>query len=118
MAGTSLATWQVWCGLPKPLKPKPETLAKYGLSSTDWRALLFRFGNCCGICGRLPKSGRLCIDHEHVLGWKGLPPEQRKRYVRGVLCWRCNYYFARKGMTVERAKNLVDYLEEFARVKP
>ena len=47
-------------------------------------------GGVCAICKRVPPSLRLNIDHEHVKGWKKMPPEQRKQYVRGLLCFQCN----------------------------
>jgi hypothetical protein len=36
----------------------------------------------CAICGKLPASGRLNIDHEHHRGWSRMAPEKRKLYVR------------------------------------
>lgn len=70
-------------------------------------------GGVCFVCHQLPKSGRLHIDHEHVKKWKKLPPDQRKRYVRGLLCFRCNVSFVGRGVTVERARNVVSYLENY-----
>lgn len=70
-------------------------------------------GGLCYVCHQLPKSGRLHIDHEHVKKWKKLPPDQRKRYVRGLLCFRCNTSFVGRGVTVDRARNVVSYLENY-----
>lgn len=50
-------------------------------------------------------------DHKHVKGWKAMPPEKRKLYVRGILCWFCNHSYLGRSMTLERARNVVKYLE-------
>lgn len=98
--------------------PTAATLAKYGLSEQEWRVILERQGGVCAVCKQEPTKGRLCIDHEHVKGWKHMPPEQRKLYVRGLLDWRCNHYYLGKGITVSRAKNVVTYLEDYQSRRP
>ena len=76
--------------------PSPATLAKYGLDVGTWERMLRDQGYCCGVCGRVPNPSkrdgkvRLVIDHEHVRGWKAMPPERRVLYVRGLTCWKCN----------------------------
>jgi len=52
----------------------------FGLTETDYYALLEKQGGCCGIC-RAPKNinRRFVVDHNH---------ETKK--VRGLLCDRCN----------------------------
>lgn len=72
--------------------PLPATLRRYGLTADEWLGLLAAQGWKCTPCGR-KAGGALLLntDHEHVPGWKKLPPEERKRFVRGVLCARCNW---------------------------
>jgi Recombination endonuclease VII len=94
-------------------QPSTKTLAKYGLSELDWARLCTKDPMVCGVCEKLPKSGRLCIDHEHVKGWKKMAPEKRRQYVRGLLCWRCNYHFAGKGMDLQRSLNLYQYMGRY-----
>jgi hypothetical protein len=100
------------------LVPSPATLKKYGLSLTDWQAIADTQGGVCAICRRLPTSGRLVIDHEHVPKWKKMPPEQRKTYVRGLICWFDNYYLVRKGVTPERARRAAEHLEAYGARRP
>lgn len=69
--------------------PTQGTLDKYGLTTTEWLQLLADQGWVCPICERGQR--RWNTDHEHVAGWAKMPPEERKRYVRGVLCWHCNH---------------------------
>lgn len=70
-------------------------------------------GEACFVCKQKPKKGRLCIDHEHAKGWGKMPPELRKTYVRGLLCFRCNTTFVGRGASIERAKNVALYLERY-----
>ena len=91
--------------------PAVRTLRKYGLTEHDFRMRVIHQGGVCAICGQVPT--RWVVDHEHKRGWKRMPAEKRVRYVRGLLCWRCNYFFMAKGITVERAQNVVRYLQEF-----
>jgi hypothetical protein len=104
--------------------PSPATLAKYGLSQEDWGALLIAQDGCCGVCGKVPSPSkrdgkrRLVIDHEHVRGWKAMPPEERKLYVRGLTCWYCNHAYLGRGITVEKAEGVVRYLRTYAERRP
>lgn len=93
--------------------PTPATLKKYGLSGKEWLAILKSQGYKCPICGGVPSTGRWVIDHKHVRNYKKLPDEKRKSLVRGILCWRCNYYFAGKGMNHQWAVNLTNYFWRF-----
>lgn len=94
------------------LPPLPETMATYGLTPESWRQIVAMQGGVCAICRKLPASGRLCIDHIHVAGWKHMKPGQRALYVRGLLCFVCNRYYCGRGITIAKAKNLVKYLEQ------
>jgi hypothetical protein len=97
----------------KARTPKPATLRKYGLTANEWRVILKRQGGGCAVCGLVPKSGRLCTDHEHVKGWKKMKPEQRKQYVRGILCFFCNHYYVSRAITVVKARNVLKYLSDY-----
>lgn len=94
-------------------QPAPATLRKYGLTPELWNRLAASQGFACFVCLRQPSTGRLCVDHEHVKGWKKLPPEERRRYVRGLLCWTCNHFAVGRGVTLERARRVVAYLARY-----
>jgi hypothetical protein len=93
--------------------PKPPTLKRYGLSLEEWQEIVDRQEGVCAICRKLPKTGRLCIDHEHIKGWKKLPPQQRKLAVRGLLCFFCNSRYCSRGITIEKAENMAQYLKNY-----
>src|SRR5689334_12215602 len=97
--------------------PKPETLAKYGLSEEQWRALLAEQDGVCYVCHKIPKSGRFCIDHEHVAGFRAMSPSLKRMYIRGILCWTCNHLYVGRGITLVRARRVVEYLERHERRK-
>jgi hypothetical protein len=64
----------------------------YG-ASPEWINLtLDAQGGACAICKFIPGPGDkvLCLDHKHIEGWKEMPPEERRLYVRGLLCGSCN----------------------------
>lgn len=112
-------------GLPKPAQPTSRievpskaTLAKYGLNEGQWRAILVRQKFVCAVCQKSPSKGRLCIDHEHVKGWKKMPAEQRRLYVRGLLCWFCNHYYLSRAITIAKAENVVAYLKAYEERHP
>lgn len=98
--------------------PQAQTLKKYGLSQQEWCEILDAQDGVCGSCGRVPPSGRLVTDHEHVRGWKAMPPERRKFYVRGVVCFQCNHYALRRGMTQRVLRGAADYLDRYERRRP
>jgi hypothetical protein len=100
------------------LVPSEATLKKYGLSEAEWKALLDSQEGVCFVCKLVPTKGRLCIDHEHVKGWKKMPPEKRKLYVRGLLCWVCNHYYLGRGINISKAKNVVAFLERYSARRP
>ena len=90
--------------------PSKQTLAKYGLSELEWLAILDGQGGVCPICGLVPKTGRWVTDHEHCRGYKKMTPEERASRVRGICCWWCNKTFLGRGISVERARAVVNYL--------
>jgi len=97
----------------KPNIPKPATLKKYGMTEREWKRMLTEQGNVCAVCKRIPDNGRLCTDHEHVKGWKKMPPEERKKYVRGMLCFFCNHYYVGRAITLAKAEAVVEFLRKY-----
>ena len=93
--------------------PKKATTDKYGLSEDEWLQMLDRQGGVCAICKKLPTTGRLVTDHLHKKGWKHFPPQERKVWVRGLLCHFDNHYTLARSVTLVKAKRLVEYLETF-----
>jgi hypothetical protein len=92
--------------------PSKATLDKYGLSSQEWESILHSQGDVCAICKKESKTGRYVTDHPHVKGYKKLPPEQRKKFVRGILCWWDNKQIVGRGVTIEKLQNAIDYLKK------
>lgn len=95
--------------------PTDVTLKKYGLSKEEWLVLYNKHDGLCHVC--LKPSKRLNIEHEHVKGWKNMPPQEKKKYVRGLACFVCNYKLLQKGIDIARLKNAVRYLEEYEAFK-
>lgn len=91
--------------------PTARTLAKYGIDSRTWLELLALQGWACPICTRRYTNWN--VDHEHVPGWKGMPPEEKRRYVRGVLCIRCNWKFVHSTIPADMAQRIATYLANY-----
>lgn len=75
--------------------------------------ILDRQGGVCAICKRVPSSGRFVVDHLHVQGYRRMKPEKKRVFVRGLLCTHCNRFYVAKGITIEKARAILDYLIEF-----
>lgn len=113
--------------------PSTKTLRSYGLDEEQWRALCVRQQWICPVCQKPFGDRKLVIDHEHVRGFKArkrrkskkkikgqkidvvlrvMSPKERSRHVRGVLHSYCNR-FVRHWLTLDRARSIVSYLEDF-----
>lgn len=78
-------------GVSQKDKAKDQRLYKtYGITLEEWNAMLDKQEGVCYICKTMPKSGVLCVDHEHVAKFKAMKSEEKKQYVRGLLCFLCN----------------------------
>lgn len=93
--------------------PHKTTLRKYGLTEEEWNRIADSQNRVCFVCEKVPASGILHIDHEHVKGWKGMPPAFKRRYVRGLLCWHCNSVWLRRGATVVKLQRAAQYLKRY-----
>jgi hypothetical protein len=77
---------------------------KYNISLETYNKIFETQSGSCAICGK-PQSHfrrRLAVDHNH-----------KTKKVRGLLCFRCNYFLG----IVERNKNIlqgvIEYLEKY-----
>lgn len=94
--------------------PSAPTLKKYGLDAQGWLAILEAQGWVCAICKKVPKTGRFNTDHSHIRRWKTKSPEERRKHVRGIVCWWCNKVYLGRAITIDKAVNVVAYLRAFA----
>lgn len=94
------------------------TLKKYGLSQEEWQALYYKFDGCCWICGRSLEGKLACVDHEHVKGFKKMSPEEKKKHLRGILCYQDNKLVVSRVVTPERLRKAAKYLEEHEKRMP
>jgi hypothetical protein len=60
---------------------------QYGMTTGDYDQMALEQNYSCAICGSQEK---LHIDHYHIEGYEKLSPEDKKKYVRGLLCGCCN----------------------------
>jgi hypothetical protein len=78
--------------------------AVYNLDPDEYQALLEWQGGRCYVCGQVPRSQRLAVDHDHATG-----------LVRGLLCanneWGCNVSLRRLLGDLEMASKALEYVE-------
>lgn len=79
-------------------------LGRYGLSESQYKALLARQGGGCAVCGARPRNRRLSVDHCH-----------RSRVVRGILCAGCNFAIGCMADSPDRLRAAAAYLERVDR---
>ena len=88
--------------------PSPRTLAGYGMTPAEWLAVVDRQGNRCPIC--LRHDVELVTDHVHIRGFRKLPADQRRRYVRGCPCRHCNLRLIPQRGTADEIQRVAEYL--------
>jgi len=93
--------------------PVKKTLNIYGLTLYEWLHLLNSQGWVCGCCGGGRGGAPFNIDHHHIRGWKKLSKPERKSYVRGILCWRCNKIVVSSRLTAEESARITTYLRKY-----
>lgn len=82
-----------------PLLAKNAWLKRYGITITDYEALLHKQNGKCAICGQKSKDHTLAVDHCH-----------RTRRVRGLLCSQCNQGLGRFKDKPELLRRAIAYL--------
>lgn len=98
-------------------EPTRATLRKYGWTLDDWKLQVLLQDGTCAVCRKVPSSGRLMLDHAHVKGWSKMKPERRRDYVRGLVCYMCNRFYLARGITIEKARGVLAYLEAYEEKK-
>jgi len=88
--------------------PAQRTLDTYGLTQDEWIAILKAQDWKCPIC--LKKNCKWNTDHDHVPKWRHMPPEERKKHVRGVLCFHCNHKVVSNHRDPDKVQRVADYL--------
>ena len=101
-----------------PEKVRRRNLWKnYGYTPEMWYALFETQNRCCALfdsCGSTTPgwAGDWHMDHEHVDGFEEMPPEEKRKYVRGILCHHCNLMLGHAGDSPKRLQAGAKYLAE------
>lgn len=75
----------------------------YGITHSDYLAMLATQGGGCALCNRKPAKGKyLHVDHCHTSG-----------KVRGVLCHQCNWYLG----TIDADPTILERIHEYRNKK-
>ena len=92
-------------------QPSRATLRKYGLDYAAWLSMLNSQNGVCAVCGKVPSSGMLVIDHFHAKGFRRMKAEQKRQHVRGLCCNYCNRWRVGK-LDLTWAAAVLSYLEK------
>lgn len=93
--------------------PTETILKKYGLTLDKWLEILHAQGGVCPICKKQPSTGRFYIDHEHVKGFKKMSDDEKRKHIRGLLCYMCNRFYVGRSITIEKSMNVTKYLQQY-----
>jgi hypothetical protein len=94
-------------------QPAPSTLARYGLTSGEWLALLAAQDWKCPICDKTGADVKWNTDHEHARGWDKMKPAEKKRFTRGILCAYCNYRRVHSSISADIAQRIATYIATY-----
>lgn len=85
----------------------------FGITEKEYQKIFKSQNGKCFICEFPPTVRRLAVDHIHVKGYAKLPTEEKKKYVRGLLCYTCNkgigFLLECKGNAKKNLNNVVGY---------
>ena len=83
------------------MRPTKRTLAKYGLTTTQWLELWRACGGRCPFCLKpFAVNRRPCVDHRHKDG-----------LIRGLICASCNNWLGFEHDDAERLARAAEYLQ-------
>jgi hypothetical protein len=104
----------------KKYQEKDRRLFKtYGIGYDAFLTQLDSQGRVCMICKR-GGDIRLCQDHIHVKGFKKMEPKEKRKYLRGILCFMCNTLIGKMERTNDgelnrlRMLGCVEYFKKYA----
>ena len=90
-----------------------DLIRKYGISRDEYNKMFLEQEGKCKICGKHQSefSRALHVDHLHVEDYKSLPWYEKRKYVRGLLCFNCNNGLANFKENRELFLKALEYLE-------
>ena len=88
-------------------------LRTYGISVSEYDEILTSQGGVCAICGAGKAGKSLPVDHKHVPDYGVMLPEERRKYVRGILCSDCNKALGLVKDNITILENMIRYLMDY-----
>ena len=87
----------------------------YGLSQEDFDSLFSKQDGLCAICNK-PFDGKPQVDHDHIAGYEDLPPKEKRKHVRGLLCACHNRMIGQGHDDPDELQAGAKYLREYKRI--
>lgn len=83
----------------------------FGITTEDYELKLRTQNYVCAACGQPnERDDVLLVDHLHIEGYQYLPPEEKRKFVRGLLCHPCNVIIGLCKEDPTILSHLVEYL--------
>lgn len=73
----------------------------YNMTLEAYESMFVAQFGLCAICGKVPKNGKLQVDHCHASG-----------VIRGLLCLQCNHMLGNAQDDIKTLKNAMRYLQK------
>lgn len=83
----------------------------YGITLDEYEAMLGEQNGLCRLCFGISEGKNLAVDHDHVAGYDELPPDEKRRLVRGLLCDACNRGIGLLRDDADLLRRAIAYLE-------
>lgn len=96
-------------------KRKFNLMSNFGITEERYEQILASQGNKCAICINSENldNKNLAVDHFHVENYNNLAPEQKSKFIRGLLCQRHNLLLGQANDDVEDLRRCINYLQQF-----
>lgn len=92
-----------------------DLLRKYGITLEEYQDMVAMQDGKCAICKKATEI--LHVDHRHLPpdDWKHMLPADKKKYIRGLLCFNCNTGIGNLQDNIEIIESAAIYLRTGAR---
>ncbi len=88
--------------------------SKFGISLEEFDVLFLQQQSKCKACKSTEHNGRnWSVDHEHIEGYADLPSNDKKKYIRGILCHPCNAGLGLFKNSIEKLESAIQYLKDY-----
>jgi|WetSurSiteA1Bulk_404760.scaffolds.fasta_scaffold00089_5 hypothetical protein len=96
----------------KEIINKSKLIKLFGITIDEYYHMFDSQNGRCAVCGRPQSecSRAFAVDHIHIDGYEKFSIQEKRKYVRGLLCVSCNTALGKLQDDPEILQNAIDYL--------